>query len=46
MALFNRVKIMTKKKLIKLGSKTAKSGFKTEKDIVNKFNNWRNDEDA
>jgi len=37
---------MTKKKLVRLGSKTAKSGFKTEKDIVKKFNNWRNDEDA
>ena len=37
---------MTKKKLIKLGSKTAKSGFKNEKDIVAKFNNWRSDEDA
>lgn len=37
---------MTKKKLIKLGSKTAKRGFRTEKDIVNKFNHWRDDEDA
>jgi len=37
---------MTKKKLIKLGSRTARKGFKTEKDIVKKFNNWRGDEDA
>lgn len=37
---------MTKDKLIKLGSKTAKSGFKTEKDIAKKFNNWQTDEDA
>jgi hypothetical protein len=25
---------------------TAKEGFKNEKDIVAKFNNWENDEDA
>jgi hypothetical protein len=37
---------MSKKKLIKLGSRTAKKGFRTEKDIVKKFNNWQNDEDA
>lgn len=37
---------MTEKKLIKLGSRTAKRGFKNEKDIVRKFNNWQNDEDA
>lgn len=37
---------MTKKKLMRLGSQTAKEGFKTEKDIARKFNNWRNDEDA
>lgn len=37
---------MTKQKLIKLGSRTAKKGFKTEKDIVKKFNNWRGDEDT
>ncbi len=37
---------MNRKKLIKLGSQTAKRGFKNEKDIVKKFNNWRNDEDA
>ncbi|MCU4706809.1 hypothetical protein [Mycoplasma sp. CSL7503-lung] len=33
-------------KLIELGSKIAKNGFKNEKDVVNKFNNWKNDEDA
>lgn len=37
---------MTKKKLAKLGSRTAKRGFRSERDIVRKFNNWRNDEDA
>ena len=35
-----------KEKLIKLGSVTAKSGFKNEKDIANKFNSWKYDEDA
>lgn len=34
------------KDLIKLGSKTAKYGFKNEKDIVKKFNNWGEDIDA
>ena len=37
---------MAKKELIKLGSQTARAGFKNEKDIVNKFNNWRDDEDS
>ena len=32
--------------LIQLGSQTAKSGFKNEDDVVYKFNNWKNDEDA
>ncbi len=31
---------------IELGSKTAKGGFKNEKDVVEKFNNWKNDEVA
>jgi len=30
----------------KLGSQTAKNGFKNEKDIVEKFNNWKQDEIA
>ncbi|NOZ47981.1 MAG: type II restriction endonuclease [Chlorobi bacterium] len=30
----------------KLGSKTAKNGFKNEKDIVSKFNNWEKDSEA
>ncbi len=30
----------------KLGSKTAKDGFKNEKDVVEKFNNWKNDKVA
>lgn len=29
-----------------LGSQTAKNGFKNEKNIVVKFNNWQNDEEA
>ena len=29
---------------IQKGSQTAKDGFRNEKDIVNKFNNWRNDD--
>lgn len=37
---------MTKKKLIKLGSRTARRGFKNEKDIVKKFNHWQSDKDA
>jgi len=37
---------MNKKDLIKLGSDTAKGGFRNEDDIVAKFNNWKNDEDA
>jgi len=37
---------MKKKDLIKLGSQTAKSGFRNEDDIVRKFNDWKSDEDA
>jgi hypothetical protein len=37
---------MSDKDLIKLGSATAKGGFRNEDDIVAKFNNWKNDEDA
>lgn len=29
-----------------LGSETAKNGFKNERDIVEKFNEWKNDDDA
>lgn len=32
--------------LVKLGSQTAKCGFKNETDIIQKFNNWKTDEDA
>ena len=28
------------------GSQIARNGFKSEKDIVSKFNNWKNDEDC
>ena len=34
------------KEVQKLGSQTAKNGFKNEKDIVKKFNNWKEDKDA
>jgi len=37
---------MSDKDLVKLGSATAKGGFRNEDDIVAKFNNWKNDEDA
>ena len=37
---------MSDKDLIKLGSATAKGGFRNEDDIVAKFNDWKNDEDA
>lgn len=30
-------------KLDKIGSETAKNGFKNEKEIANKFNNWERD---
>ncbi len=32
--------------LTERGSHAAKAGFKNEKDIVNKFNNWKKDNDA
>jgi len=37
---------MRKLNLIKLGSQTAKGGFRNEDDIVRKFNDWKRDEDA
>lgn len=37
---------MKLKNVVKLGSQTAKRGFKNEKDIVEKFNSWKTDEDA
>ena len=37
---------MKKKDLIKLGSHTAKGGFRNEDDIVRKFNDWKSDKDA
>ena len=33
-------------KLDKIGSETAKNGFKNEKEIANKFNNWEKDLEA
>jgi len=37
---------MRKLNLRKLGSQTAKGGFRNEDDIVRKFNDWKRDEDA
>ncbi len=37
---------MNRKDLIKLGSQTAKGGFRNEDDVVRKFNNWVKDKDA
>lgn len=37
---------MTKNDLIKLGSETAKGGFRNEKDVIDRFNNWAKDEIA
>lgn len=34
------------KNLVKLGSVTARGGFRNEDDIVEKFNNWKNDKNA
>jgi hypothetical protein len=34
------------KKLIKLGSKTARGGFRNEKDVIARFNKWEKDEIA
>jgi len=33
-------------KKVKLGSKTAKNGFRNEEDIIIKFNNWKQHTDA
>lgn len=35
-----------KRDLVSLGSKTAKSGFENEDDVVSKFNDWKKDLDA
>lgn len=37
---------MTKNNLIKLGSEAAKGGFRNEKDVICRFNNWVKDEVA
>lgn len=37
---------MNNKDLVKLGSKTAKDGFRNEQDVINRFNNWENDDVA
>jgi len=37
---------MKNKDLVKLGSETAKSGFKNEQDVIDRFNDWENDKIA
>ena len=37
---------MEKKDLIKLGSETAKGGFRNENDVIEHFNNWEKDDVA
>lgn len=37
---------MATKKSIKFGSDTAKAGFKNEKDVINRFNDWEKDKIA
>ena len=34
------------KNMVKLGSTTAKSGFRNEKNVINRFNNWQKDKTA
>lgn len=31
---------------VKIGSKTAKDGFRNEEHIADKFNDWQNDDEA
>jgi len=37
---------MKKKNLVKLGSQTAKGGFRNETDVIARFNNWKKDDVA
>ena len=37
---------MKKNNLVKLGSQTARGGFRNEKDVINRFNNWKKDKVA
>lgn len=32
--------------LVARGSRTVKNGFRNEKDVIDKFNNWKTDLDA
>ena len=36
----------SQKKKIKLGSQTAKAGFRNEHTVADKFNNWEKDNEA
>jgi len=42
----SRIKNKNILRIITLGSKTAKGGFRNERDIVKKFKNWQNDIDT
>ncbi len=37
---------MNKRNLVRLGSETARGGFRNEKDVIDKFNNWEKDTTA
>jgi len=37
---------MIKNNLVKIGSQTARGGFRNEKDVIKRFNNWEKDEIA
>jgi len=37
---------MNKKDLVKLGSQTAKGGFRNEQDVIDRFNDWEKDKTA
>ena len=38
---YKPINMTNKKGLIKRGSATAKGGFKNEKDVIDKFNDWQ-----
>ena len=42
----NNMKKNNKIDLVKLGSQTAKGGFKNEQDVIDRFNDWQKDEVA
>ena len=38
--------MQNQEELLRLGSKTAKDGFRNETDVIDKFNNWQEDHTA